>query len=128
GGDGSPSDLLIITGNSILGTGATQVGVINLGGAGAPTVEGIKIVDVRGASDPGAFSLVGDYVFEGDQAVVGGAYGYRLYQNGVSTPADGDWYLRSALVPVIPPVTPPTPAAPLYQPGVPLYESYANVL
>ena len=132
GGDSSPSDLLVITGNSILGTGATRVGVINLGGVGAPTVEGIKIVDVAGASDSGAFSLVSDYVFEGEQAVVGGAYAYRLYQNGVSTPADGDWYLRSALVPVVPPVvppvTPPAPATPLYQPGVPLYESYANVL
>ncbi|QDZ13217.1 autotransporter outer membrane beta-barrel domain-containing protein [Devosia ginsengisoli] len=128
GGDGSPSDLLLITGDSILGTGPTQVGVINLGGAGAPTIEGIKIVDVGGLSDAGAFALAGDYVFEGDQAVVGGAYAYRLYQNGVSTPADGDWYLRSSLAPVIPPVPPVTPPAPLYQPGVPLYESYANVL
>jgi len=131
GGDGSPSDLLVITGDSILGITPTQVGVINLGGAGAPTVEGIKIVDVGGASDPGAFSLNGDYVFEGEQTVVGGAYAYRLYQNGVSTPTDGDWYLRSALLPVppvVPPVTPPAPPTPLYQAGVPLYESYANVL
>lgn len=124
GGDGSPSDLLVITGDSILGSGPTRVGVINLGGAGAPTVEGIKIVDVDGISSAGAFSLAGDYVFEGDQAVVGGAYAYRLYQNGVSTPTDGDWYLRSTLVPG----TSPGSATPLYQPGVPLYESYANVL
>ncbi|WP_315974455.1 autotransporter family protein [Devosia neptuniae] len=133
GGDASPTDLLVITGNSILGSGPTQVGVVNLGGSGAATVEGIKIVDVAGISDAGAFALLGNYVFEGDQAVVGGAYAYRLYQNGVSTPADGDWYLRSTLTnPVIPPGTPPgtpiPPATPLYQPGVPLYESYANVL
>src|SRR3546814_18620426 len=53
-------------------------------------------------------------------------------QLGVSPPADGDWDLRSILAPVIPPVvppvTPPAPVTPLYQPGVPLYESYANVL
>lgn len=129
GGDASPSDLLVITGSSILGSGPTQVGVVNLGGTGAATVEGIKIVDVAGISDAGAFALLGNYVFEGDQAVVGGAYAYRLYQNGVSTPADGDWYLRSTLTnPVTPPGTPIPPATPLYQPGVPLYESYANVL
>ena len=129
GGDASPSDLLVITGSSILGSGPTQVGVVNLGGTGAATVEGIKIVDVAGISDSGAFALLGNYVFEGDQAVVGGAYAYRLYQNGVSTPADGDWYLRSTLTnPVTPPGTPIPPATPLYQPGVPLYESYANVL
>jgi fibronectin-binding autotransporter adhesin len=58
---------------------------------------GTKIVDVGGTS-AGGFSLLGDYVFEGDQAVVAGAYAYRLYQGGASTPADGDWYLRSALL------------------------------
>ena len=60
-------------------------------------MEGIKIVDVAGASG-GNFTLLGDYVFHGDQAVVGGAYAYRLYKNGVTTPTDGDWYLRSSLV------------------------------
>lgn len=130
GDDASDTDLLVITGNSILGTGATQVRVTNLGGAGAPTVEGIRIVDVAGTSDANAFVLYGDYVFEGDQAVVGGAYAYRLYQNGVSTPTDGDWYLRSSLLPVAPDPTPaPTPSpTPLYQPGVPIYETYAGVL
>ena len=43
---------------------------------------------------------------------------------------DGDWYLRSSLVNPDPgsPVPPPVPAGPLYQPGVPLYENYAQVL
>ncbi|WP_192814149.1 autotransporter outer membrane beta-barrel domain-containing protein [Nitratireductor pacificus] len=126
GDDASDTDVLVIVGNSILGSGATQVRVTNVGGASAPTVEGIRIVDVAGASDADSFVLNGDYVFEGDQAVVGGAYAYRLYQNGVSTPTDGDWYLRSSLLPVAPSPTPsPTP---LYQPGVPIYETYANVL
>jgi fibronectin-binding autotransporter adhesin len=119
GGDASPSDLLVVTGNT---AGTTNVTVVNLGGGGAQTVEGIKIVDVGGTS-AGTFSLLGDYVFEGDQAVVGGAYAYRLYQGGVSTPADGDWYLRSTLL---------NPAGVgigmVYAPSVPLYETYAGVL
>ncbi|WP_441005341.1 autotransporter family protein [Rhizobium sp. 25PS6] len=119
GGDASPSDRLVVTGNT---AGTTDVKVINLGGGGAQTVEGIKIVDVGGIS-AGSFSLQGDYVFEGDQAVVGGAYAYRLYQNGLSTPGDGDWYLRST---VLDPSSGGT--GPLYAPGVPLYEAYAGVL
>ena len=119
GGDASPTDRLVVTGNT---AGTTNVTVINLGGGGAQTTEGIKIVDVGGVS-AGSFSLLGDYVFEGDQAVVGGAYAYRLYQGGVSTPADGDWYLRSALL---------NPAGVgigmVYAPSVPLYETYAGVL
>ncbi|MER9330971.1 autotransporter outer membrane beta-barrel domain-containing protein [Mesorhizobium sp. M0488] len=116
--DASPTDRLVVTGNT---SGTTDLKVTNLGGGGAQTVEGIKVVDIGGASN-GTFSLVGDYVFRGDQAIVGGAYAYRLYKNGVSTPADGDWYLRSALV------NPTGPQGPLYQPGVPLYEAYEGVL
>nr|WP_245277423.1 autotransporter outer membrane beta-barrel domain-containing protein [Rhizobium leguminosarum] len=119
GDDTSSTDRLVVTGNT---SGTTDVKVINLGGGGAQTVEGIKIVDVGGTS-AGTFSLLGDYVFEGDQAVVAGAYAYRLYQGGVSTPADGDWYLRSA---VLDPAG--TATGPLYAPGVPLYEAYAGVL
>jgi fibronectin-binding autotransporter adhesin len=99
--------------------------VVNLGGGGGQTVEGIKIVDVGGAS-VGTFKLDGDYLFRGEQAVVGGAYAYRLYQGGVSTPADGDWYLRSTF---LNPDGPGDPEPqPLYQPGVPLYEAYVGVL
>src|SRR5690606_12260099 len=99
--------------------------ITNLGGSGAQTVEGIKVIDVDAASGA-TFTLVDpDYIFEGDPAMVAGAYGYRLYKNGVATPADGDWYLRSTLLPTGP-GTPPS--GPLYQPGAPLYESFANVL
>ncbi|AZV23742.1 autotransporter outer membrane beta-barrel domain-containing protein [Mesorhizobium sp. M7A.F.Ce.TU.012.03.2.1] len=94
--------------------------MVNLGGGGAQTVEGIKVVDVGGISN-GSFSLKGNYSFEGDQAVVGGAYAYRLYQGGTSTPGDGDWYLRSALIDG-------GPGTPLYQAGAPLYEAYAGAL
>ncbi len=141
GGDASPTDRLVVTGDT---AGATNVRVTNVGGGGAQTVEGIKIVDVGGASG-GVFSLLGDYVIAGQQAVVAGAYGYTLNKNGVSTPGDGDWYLRSELAPTTPPTTPPTttpttppttpptttppPAAgPIYQPGAPLYETYAQSL
>ena len=97
--------------------------VTNRGGLGAQTVEGIKIIDVTGGTSAGTFTLKGDYSFEGSPAVVAGAFGYRLYQGGVSTPADGDWYLRSALLDA-----PNEPQAPLYQPGVPLYENYVATL
>lgn len=54
--------------------------------------------------------------------MVAGAYAYRLYKGGVSTPADGDWYLRSALI------DGGTPTGPLYQAGAPVYETYAMAL
>ncbi|UXN58146.1 autotransporter-associated beta strand repeat-containing protein [Phyllobacterium zundukense] len=127
GGDASPTDRLVVTGDT---AGSTNVKVINVGGIGAQTVEGIKIVDIGGASN-GAFSLLGDYVINGEQAVVAGAYGYTLQKNGVSTPSDGDWYLRSGLTsPSAPgePGNPGEPGGPIYQPGTPLYEAYAQVL
>lgn len=117
-GDGSASGLLVVTGNTS-GTGKIQV--TNLGGQGAQTANGIKIVDVQGASNA-SYSLLGDYVFQGQQAVVGGAYAYRLYQNGIATPADGDWYLRSTLI------SPSGATTALLAPTVPLYEAYAGVL
>jgi fibronectin-binding autotransporter adhesin len=120
GDDASPTDLLVITGDT---AGTTNVQVINLGGAGAQTADGIKIIDVGGASN-GSFTLLGDFEFQGQPAVAAGAYAYVLEQNGLSTPTDGDWYLRSSLA------NPANPAAPtpIFQPGVPLFESYASVL
>ena len=114
GGDNSATDRLVVTGDT---SGSTNVRVINVGGTGAQTVEGIKVVDVGGASN-GAFSLLGDYVIQGQQAVVGGAYAYTLQQNGVSTPADGDWYLRSSLV------NPPASAPASAWTAVPDWESW----
>lgn len=122
GGDSSPTSRLVVDGTT---SGITQVGIINRGGLGGQTVEGIKIVEVDGASN-GSFLLVGNYVFHGAQAVTAGAYAYRLYQGGVSTPTDGDWYLRSALLDPGTPSGPGDPApTPLYQPGVPVYEAYS---
>ncbi len=119
GGDTSAADRLVVNGAT---SGNTRVTVINRGGLGAQTVEGIKIVDVAGASN-GNFTLDGDYLFDGQQAVIAGAYGYRLYKNGVSTPQDGDWYLRSSRLDGS-----GNPEGPLYQPGVPVYEAYVGAL
>ncbi|AUC97897.1 hypothetical protein CWS35_29360 [Bradyrhizobium sp. SK17] len=119
GGDGSATDRLVAGSTS----GTSTVRVNNVGGGGAQTADGIKLIDVTGASN-GSFTLAGNYTLQGQQAIVAGAYGYTLQRNGISTPSDGDWYLRSSLVN---PAT-PMPAGPLYQPGVPLYENYAQVL
>jgi fibronectin-binding autotransporter adhesin len=119
GSDTSQADRLVVNGAT---SGNTRVTVINRGGLGAQTVDGIKIVDVAGASN-GNFALDGDYLFGGQQAVIAGAYGYRLYKNGVSTPQDGDWYLRSSRLDGS-----GNPEGPLYQPGVPVYEAYVGAL
>ncbi len=106
GDDASPADLLVITGDSILGTGATQVFVTNLGGAGAETTgDGIKIVDVAETSAANAFVL--------GAPAIGGAHLYGLFQNGIVDPTDGDWYLRMTDI---------------LAPTVPVYENYPIVL
>lgn len=113
--DTSSTDLLAVLGDT---SGSTTLIVANVGGAGAATVDGIKIVDVAGASN-GVFVLQGDYVLNGEQAIAAGAYGYTLQKNGISTPGDGDWYLRSITA---------DNGGPIFQPGVPLYEAYAGAL
>jgi len=120
GGDGSPTDRLVIQGDT---SGKSFVRVVNRGGQGAQTVECIRIIEVRGRSE-GVFTLIGDYTIEGEPAVTVGAYAYRLFKNSVSNPHDGNWYLRSQPINSDPGSEP----EPLYQPGVPLYESYAGVL
>jgi outer membrane autotransporter protein len=122
GGDGSVTDRVVVQGST---AGLSTLSITNVGGTGAQTVEGIKVVDVVGASN-GSFALQGDYVIQGQQAVVGGAYAYTLQKNGIATPGDGDWYLRSSLINPAGGAAPP--AGPLYQAGVPLYENYAQVL
>lgn len=88
GDNSSPADMLLINGDSLLGLAPTLVKVINVGGVGGATTDGIKIVDVAGGtSDAGVFVLNGP--------AIGGAYKYELFQNGIATPSDGDWYLRN---------------------------------
>ncbi|MBB2973030.1 autotransporter outer membrane beta-barrel domain-containing protein [Mesorhizobium sp. RMAD-H1] len=159
GYDDSKTHRMHVTGST---SGTGTIAVRNVGGNGAITNEGIKVIDVDGASNA-TFTLLGDYTFQGDPAVVAGAYSYRLFKNGISTPTDGDWYLRTTLQgdPLQPgpgpgpgpqpgdptqpgpgpsfPGDPGNPGDPTqpgpgpvvqphYQPGVPIYEAYAQVL
>nr|WP_049831485.1 autotransporter outer membrane beta-barrel domain-containing protein [Janthinobacterium sp. Marseille] len=115
--DTSRTDRLRIRGNT---AGLSKLAINNVGGPGAQTIEGIRVIEVDGNS-VGEFVLNGDYIIAGQQAVVGGAYAYTLHKNGVSTPNDGAWYLRSRLKGL-------DPEQPLYQAGVPVYEAYPQAL
>lgn len=94
GDDDSMTDLLHVKGDT---SGNAKIAVNNIGGTGAQTEDGIKLVQVDGVS-------AGEYALAG--RAVGGAYEYFMYQGGHSNPNDGDWYLRSELSPVEPPVDP----------------------
>lgn len=108
GDDSSATDKLVINGDS---EGTTELVVTNAGGTGAQTVEGIQVVQVDGVSG-GVFTLAAP--------VQVGSYEYTLFKNGVSTPADGDWYLRSTIV--IPPVIiDPSEPIYLYRPAIATY-------
>ena len=117
GGDASPTDRMTVAGDT---AGSSIVEVQNAGGLGAPTTNGIKIIDVGGASN-GDFTLAGDFEFEGRPSIVAGAYAYSLFKNGVTTPGDGDWYLRSGLIS-------PGGGGGQVQPGVPIYGAYPSTL
>lgn len=118
GNDSSPTDRLVVTGTT---AGVTPVTIVNVGGLGAQTQQGIQVVQVNGASN-GQFNLAnGNYVIGGQSALIAGAYGYVLQKDQ----ADGDWYLRSSLLAA---GISDRGDSPLYQPGVPVYEAYANTL
>ncbi|HFS5789688.1 TPA: autotransporter outer membrane beta-barrel domain-containing protein [Citrobacter werkmanii] len=80
GDDSSPTDEFYIAGDA---SGHTTLYVNNVGGQGALTEEGIKVVDVGGNSTDDAFT-------QGNRLNIG-AYEYRLYQDT----QNNDWYLRS---------------------------------
>ncbi|MCS3601170.1 fibronectin-binding autotransporter adhesin [Buttiauxella sp. BIGb0471] len=126
GGDNSPADRLIITGSA---TGDTHVEIVNLGGEGGFTENGIPLIYAAQLSDGNAFKLKGDFTTpEGEQAVVHGAYAYafRTLQYGTGR----WWYLTSDLSDPQQPVAPlpevPTPGTPepgTPTPGVPVVET-----
>ncbi|KKC37371.1 autotransporter [Devosia epidermidihirudinis] len=100
GADNSASDRLVISGG--VASGATSIGVVNVGGAGAVTnQDGIQVVQaINGATTSnGAFALGGP--------VAAGAFEYFLFKGGVSAGSGENWYLRSTLV--NPPAGAPTP-------------------
>lgn len=84
GGDNSLTDKLVIEGNA---SGTTLVSVNNMGGSGAQTVEGIKIIEVKGISDDGAFIQNG--------RIVAGAYDYSLIKGSATGQDKQSWYLTS---------------------------------
>jgi outer membrane autotransporter protein len=110
GGDGSPSDRLVMSGGNA--SGSTAVTVTNAGGAGALTTsDGIMVVQATngGTTTPGAFGLSG--------AVVAGAHEYMLFRGGVSAGTAENWYLRSSLIPGTTPPAPPVAPAPAPPPS-----------
>lgn len=81
GGDASLTDHMTVTGST---SGTTHVSVINAGGEGAQTLEGIELIRVGGNSD-------GEFVQDG--RIVAGAYDYSLTRGNGD--AAGNWYLTS---------------------------------
>ncbi|MEW7315009.1 autotransporter outer membrane beta-barrel domain-containing protein [Buttiauxella gaviniae] len=91
-GDDAQTDKLVVKGDT---AGTTTLEIRNRGGEGAPTLNGIKVIDVAGKSE-GVFNLKGDYLRENQPTLIAGAWSYQLYKNGVTSPNDGNWYLRSS--------------------------------
>lgn len=84
GGDDSPTDSLVINGNS---NGKAYVYVNNVGGSGHKTINGIKLIQVNGQSDA---------EFIQANRIVAGSYDYTLGRgNGDNSK---NWYLTSDLV------------------------------
>ncbi|EMA9950553.1 autotransporter outer membrane beta-barrel domain-containing protein [Salmonella enterica] len=94
GGDDSLMDSLKITGDN--GPGDTKVRVINSGGNGGQTIEGIKVIEVDGKNE-GTFTQKG--------RTVAGAYEYYMRK----LPAASTWVLTSSLVPEPSEPVPPVP-------------------
>ncbi|MDO3445256.1 autotransporter outer membrane beta-barrel domain-containing protein [Agrobacterium sp. V1] len=124
GDDSSSTDRLKISGDT---NGNTLVSIRNAGGSGAQTKDGIRIIEVQGKSAKDAFELDGGFQFNGRSAVVGGAYAYQLYQGSVDGSSMQDWYLRSERKDPFATVSNLEPEH-RFQPGVPVYEAYSNVL
>lgn len=82
-GDDSAIDRLHVRGDT---SGDASIVVNSIGGVGAPTVDGIQLIEVDGAS-------LASYALAG--RAVGGSYEYFLFHGGLADPSDGNWYLRS---------------------------------
>jgi autotransporter family porin len=82
-GDDSAMDRLHVRGDT---SGDALIAVKNIGGVGAPTADGIQLIEIDGASRA-SYALSG--------RAVGGSYEYFLFKGGLADPADGNWYLRS---------------------------------
>ncbi|WP_167522270.1 autotransporter-associated beta strand repeat-containing protein [Brucella tritici] len=122
GDDNSRTDRLKVGGDT---SGTTNLQVVNRGGIGGQTVNGIEVVDVAGQSN-GTFSLVSDYTTKDNKkAIWAGAYAYTLQQGSGSGNKDGNWYLVSRYGDPDP-VDPNKPTGPRYGAGVPVYQGYGE--
>ncbi|MEB0077679.1 autotransporter outer membrane beta-barrel domain-containing protein [Pseudomonas sp. CCI3.2] len=121
GDDSSASDKLIVSQGAI--SGNTQVGISNLGGQGALTLQnGIEVVQAQNGatSSADAFAL--------KNSVSAGAYQYYLFKGGVTAGSENNWYLRSSVIAIAPRAAPPAappviirpPSAPPVAPAAPI--------
>lgn len=86
--DSSATDYLLVTGNT---SGTGYIRVLNAGGIGSETLDGIKIVEILGQSD-------GEFVKAPNHRIVAGIYEYDVARGTPTTRAGGDnnhWYLTS---------------------------------
>lgn len=83
GDDSSPTDKVLVKGSA---DGQYQVAVVNQGGRGAQTVNGINVVDVQGDSSKANFEQSG--------RIVAGQYEYNLVRGAAAD--NGRWYLVSS--------------------------------
>ena len=117
GGNGSPSDKVLLSGASAVASGTTKVQITNIGGLGARTTgNGIEVVGTEGGAriQGQAFTLA--------TPVAAGAYEYQL--NTTSSGA----YLSNSL-PTPDPVPPSTESTvPTYRAEVPLYAALPEQL
>lgn len=81
GGDNSPFERLIVTGDT---HGSSIIAINNIGGRGAKTVNGIKLIEVQGESDA---------TFELKEKISLGIYDYILEK------VLKNWYLKSTIKP-----------------------------
>jgi len=108
GGDGSPSDKLVVEGGNA--SGNSLLSIRNTLGQGAITTSnGILVVDAvnGGTTAAGSFALA--------SAVYAGPYEYTLHRSSTDGGNDQAWYLRSTIDPV-----PPAPPGPDPEPPVPV--------
>lgn len=137
GDDTSPTDKLVIDGGTT--SGVTGIHVVNAGGQGAKTTQGIRVVQAinGGTTTVDAFHLDAasmGYRGSADSLAVNG-YEYFLVKGGEDGVAT-DWYLTSGYIPDEGETTPPgSGVEPLPPPGggetpvppVPPAETVANV-
>ncbi|WP_102301463.1 autotransporter outer membrane beta-barrel domain-containing protein [Dyella sp. AD56] len=134
GGDGSPTDLLVINGGSA--SGQTVLNVTNVGGLGAATTgNGIQVV----AANTPATSTSGAFVL--GTSLKAGPYQYALFEGARDNTSAYSWYLRSenpnpplppseitgTVAPPPPVVTPGEPTPPPVEPYVPYYRSEVSL-